>query len=65
MQIMEKKVPGEKVFLDLILSIQKELAANMKTDGKVTVAMQWKSSRSLRKEGTWPNKSNAFRADSP
>lgn len=40
MQIMEKKVPGEKVFLDLILSIQKELAANMKTDGKVTVAMQ-------------------------
>jgi len=42
MQVMEKKVSGEKFVLDLILSIQRELASDVETEGNVTDnAMKW------------------------
>lgn len=47
----KKKVSGELVALNLVLIIQRELAANVETEGKVTVA---KCSRSLSKGDTWP-----------
>lgn len=49
-QVMEKKkVSEELVALNLVLIMQRGLAANVETEGKVTMA---KSSRSLRKGDT-------------
>lgn len=50
----EKKVYGELNALDMVLIIQRGLAANVETEGKVTVRKKLKSSRSLRKGDTWP-----------
>lgn len=40
MQVIGEMVSGEKIVLGLILSIQKGLAANVETEGNMTVTMQ-------------------------